>query len=374
MQSTRVCLRLLPLALALASVTPAMARGEEATSATSPYLERAFEQYPDADENEDGILTETEAIRYRKMLRKFSETMDVSETEMKPDLENVSYGPHPRNVMDFWKAQSDTPTPLVIYIHGGGFVGGDKKAVRSMRLLEKMLGAGVSVASINYRFLNQANINLILRDGARAVQFARLNAAKHNIDPKRIALAGTSAGSGMAMWTAFHDELADSSSFDPVLRRSSRVRCVAAINPQASYDMRVWDKIMGAPPVGKPMGNAFYGINLDAGDTQDMLERAMKDASMLDQISRGDPPLFLSCRYLNTTPKSNAHYKHHPKQSIALKDRCDRVGVECIAALRSDGISSRAADNRLIMFLLSHLDVSIPDEFKALLEDGEERP
>ncbi|HPG00495.1 MAG TPA: alpha/beta hydrolase [Kiritimatiellia bacterium] len=374
MQSTRVCLRLLPLALALASVTPAMARGEEATSATSPYLERAFEQYPDADENEDGILTETEAIRYRKMLRKFSETMDVSETEMKPDLENVSYGPHPRNIMDFWKAKSDTPTPLVIYIHGGGFVGGDKKAVRSMRLLEKMLGAGVSVASINYRFLNQANINLILRDGARAVQFARLNAAKHNIDPKRIALAGTSAGSGMAMWTAFHDELADPSSFDPVLRRSSRVRCVAAINPQASYDMRVWDRIMGAPPVGKPMGNAFYGINLDAGDTQDMLERAMKDASMLDQISRGDPPLFLSCRYLNTTPKSNAHYKHHPKQSIALKERCDEVGIECITALRSDGVSSRAADNRLIMFLLSHLDVAIPDEFKTLMEDGAERP
>ena len=289
---------------------------------------------------------------------------------------DIRYGKAEEALLDVYLPPGEVGQgrPTIVWIHGGGFVGGDKKAVRSMRLLEKMLGAGVSVASINYRFLNQANINLILRDGARAVQFARLNAAKHNIDPKRIALAGTSAGSGMAMWTAFHDELADPSSFDPVLRRSSRVRCVAAINPQASYDMRVWDKIVGAPPVGKPMGNAFYGINLDAGDTQDMLERAMKDASMLDQISRGDPPLFLSCRYLNTTPKSNAHYKHHPKQSIALKDRCDRVGVECIAALRSDGISSRAADNRLIMFLLSHLDVAIPDEFKALLEDGAERP
>lgn len=358
---------ILPLLLALLCITPVICSAE-ATSASEPYLERAFEQYPEADEDEDGILTESEAIRYRKMLKKFNETMEVSETEMKPDLEDVSYGPHPRHVMDFWRAESDKPTPLLIYIHGGGFVGGDKRAIRSMRLLDKMLGAGVSVAAINYRFLNQANINLILRDGARAVQFARLNASKHNIDPSRIAIAGTSAGSGIALWTAFHDELADASSFDPVLRQSSRVRCVAAINPQASYDMRAWAKIMGPPPAGKPMGNAFYGINLDRGDSEKLLEQAMKDASMLDQISRGDPPLFLSCRYLNTPPKSNAHYKHHPKQSIALRERCNEVGVECETALRSDNVSTRAADNRMILFLLSHLDVPVPEEFTTLLE------
>jgi len=352
----------------LACALPAIARAE-ATSLSNPYLERAFEQYPDADEDEDGVLTESEALRYRKMMRKFNETMDVSEAEMKPDLENVSYGPHPRNVLDFWRAPGDAPTPLLIYVHGGGFVGGDKKAVRSMRLLDKMLGAGVSVAAINYRFLNQASINLILRDGARAVQFARLHATKHNIDPSRIAIAGTSAGSGIALWTAFHDDIADPSSFDPVLRRASRVRCVAAINPQASYDMRAWERIMGPPPAGKPMGNDFYGINMDGGDTPAMLERAMKDASMLDQISRGDPPLFLSCRYLDTPPKSNAHYKHHPRQSLALRDRCREQGVECETALRSDGASTRAAENRMILFLLRHLDVQVPEEFTRLLDD-----
>jgi len=356
------------LFMTLAWAVPSIARAE-ATSLTNPYLERAFEQYPDADEDEDGVLTESEALRYRKMMRKFNETMDVSEAEMKPDLEDVSYGPHPRNVLDLWKARSDSPTPLLIYIHGGGFVGGDKKAIRSMRLLDKMLGAGVSVASINYRFLNQASINLILRDGARAVQFARLHAAKHNIDPSRIAIAGTSAGSGIALWTAFHDDIADPSSFDPVLRRPSRVRCVAAINPQATYDMSAWKRIMGPPPAGKPMGNDFYGIDLDAGDTPAMLERAMKDASMLEQISRGDPPLFLSCRYLNTPPKSNAHYKHHPKQSIALMERCEEVGVECETALRSDGVSTRAAENRMILFILRHLDVKVPEEFTHLLDD-----
>ena len=44
----------------------------------------------------------------------------------KPDVENAKYGPHERNVLDLWKAKSDTPTPLVVFIHGGGFRGGDK--------------------------------------------------------------------------------------------------------------------------------------------------------------------------------------------------------------------------------------------------------
>ena len=41
-----------------------------------------------------------------------------------PTHADVQYGPHPRNVLDFWQAPSDKPTPLIVYIHGGGFVAG----------------------------------------------------------------------------------------------------------------------------------------------------------------------------------------------------------------------------------------------------------
>src|SRR5215204_4677038 len=47
----------------------------------------------------------------------------------KPDLANVSYGPHARNVLDLWQAKSVTPTPLVAFIHGGGFRQGSKESV-----------------------------------------------------------------------------------------------------------------------------------------------------------------------------------------------------------------------------------------------------
>src|SRR3990170_137734 len=43
-----------------------------------------------------------------------------------PTHANVSYGPHPRNVLDFWQAEGNGPRPLLVYIHGGGWVGGDK--------------------------------------------------------------------------------------------------------------------------------------------------------------------------------------------------------------------------------------------------------
>ena len=45
----------------------------------------------------------------------------------KPALTNVSYGPDRMNVLDFWPAGGEGPRPLLVYIHGGGWIGGDKK-------------------------------------------------------------------------------------------------------------------------------------------------------------------------------------------------------------------------------------------------------
>ena len=102
----------------------------------------------------------------------------------KPTLAKVAYGTHERQVLDFWKAKSAQPTPLLFYIHGGGWIGGDKSLVSGV---DKYLAAGISVASINYRYVTQAIIAGVkppvawpLRDAARALQFVRSKAPEWN--------------------------------------------------------------------------------------------------------------------------------------------------------------------------------------------------
>ena len=71
-----------------------------------------------------------------------------AELKPAPDLVDVSYGPHERNVMDVWKAKSAGPAPLLVFIHGGGFRGGSKDAVQPY-LLNGCLANGVSVVAIS---------------------------------------------------------------------------------------------------------------------------------------------------------------------------------------------------------------------------------
>src|SRR3954463_3986640 len=72
-----------------------------------------------------------------------------------PTHGNVSYGKHERNVLDFWQAKSDKPTPIVVCIHGGGWKGGDKSSYYGR--VKTFLDAGISMATINYRLMKQAD-------------------------------------------------------------------------------------------------------------------------------------------------------------------------------------------------------------------------
>src|SRR3974390_851380 len=64
-------------------------------------------------------------------------------------LIDLPYGKHPRQVLDFYQAKSNKPTPVVFYIHGGGWQGGDKKGFKAKPFNDK----GISVVAINYRYV-----------------------------------------------------------------------------------------------------------------------------------------------------------------------------------------------------------------------------
>ena len=126
----------------------------------------------------------------------------------KPDIADGKYGEFARNTFDLWKPKSKKPTPLVVYIHGGGLAKGDKENL-SAKQLEQMLEAGFAVMAINYRLTPEAVFPQHFMDCARAIQYARYNAKDFNIDPKRVGATGSSAGGMTSLWLGFHDDLAD---------------------------------------------------------------------------------------------------------------------------------------------------------------------
>ena len=150
----------------------------------------------------------------QKAIRAAKKAQRAVSPEIKPDHADLSYGPHANNKLDLWLAKSDRPTPLVVFIHGGGFVGGDKSSA-SAAAIKQCLDADVSFASINYRFRTEVPINTVLRDSARAIQFLRYKSDEFHFDKTRVAAFGGSAGAGTSLWLAFHDDLADPQSRRP---------------------------------------------------------------------------------------------------------------------------------------------------------------
>jgi hypothetical protein len=164
-----------------------------------------------------------------------------------PTIANVAYGTHERQVLDFYKAESAKPTPLLFFIHGGGWMTGDKA---NPDFLAKCLENGISVASINYRLIQDAQaaqidppVKACLDEAARALQFVRSKADEWRIDKERIGGCGGSAGGFTALWLAFSPDMANVKNADPIARESTRLRCVMALVPPTTLDpaqMQAW--------------------------------------------------------------------------------------------------------------------------------------
>jgi acetyl esterase len=250
-----------------------------------------------------------------------------------PTYANVHYGPHERNVLDLYLPESAGPTPLVLYIHGGGFRGGDKRSLNASEA-RSYLDAGFSIAAINYRLTDTAPAPAAYLDCARALQFLRHNAGKWNIDPQLVASTGGSAGAGTSMWLAFHDDLADPDSDEAIARQSTRLTCIAVRNGQSSYDPRFAEKI-GIPRPNferHPFFLPFYGIKADEINSPRAYE-LYKQAAPITYVSEDDPPALLVYSYPNeevTEETSLGLIVHHPRFGIALKERLDKLGIECI--------------------------------------------
>ena len=253
---------------------------------------------------------------------------------VKPTLAEVRYGPHERHVLDFWRAASATPAPLVFVIHGGGWQGGEKERVNKFVNVEGLLAQGISVVAINYRFIKHAEaegvtppVKAPLHDAARALQFVRSQAAAWNLDKTRIGAAGGSAGACSSLWLAFHDDLADPKSADPVARESTRLYCAAVTVAQTTLDpvqMKTWTPNINYG--GHAFGLGSFEQFLAA---RDRLQPLIAEYSPYHLVTKDDPAVYLS---YNASPALGQEVKnpsHTANFGVKLQERCQSLSVAC---------------------------------------------
>lgn len=260
---------------------------------------------------------------------------------------DVSYGPHERNVLDFWQAEGEGPRPLIVFIHGGGWTQGAKS--QAAHRYRPFLDKGISCAAINYRLSSHAPLPAPVHDAARAVQFLRFKAKEWNIDKDRIALTGGSAGGCTSMWILLHDDLADPDSEDPVERESTRVSAAAVGNAQASLDPKVIEGWLGPNLLRHRMiWTAVGEKNLTAARANYQKNRATYvEFSPYNHFSKDDPPLLMTFteHHPMTLPSKNAnHGIHHPVYGLKMKEKADRLGCELHLIIPGEISSDKYAD------------------------------
>jgi len=150
---------------------------------------------------------------------------DERQGVLRPTFADLPYADKsPFEKLDLYlPSEQHSPTPLVIWIHGGGFQTGDKRSMprRDHGPPPKLLGPrgpfqiqvpdvaaltakGYAVVSLNYRLIYKSGEHIYkaaiagFQDGKAAVRFLRANAGRYNLDPKKFAVWGDSAGGYMA--------------------------------------------------------------------------------------------------------------------------------------------------------------------------------
>lgn len=263
-----------------------------------------------------------------------------------PTHANVPYGEHERQVLDFYQAKSDAPTPVVFAIHGGGWVNGSKDGYRNAA--RRYADAGISLVAINYRMVPEATekgveppVKWPIADAARALQFVRSKAKEWNLDKTRIGATGGSAGGCSSLWLLYHDDLADPRSTDPVARESTRLSCAAVNGPQTTLDPKVVREWMPNATYG---GHAF-GVKADKGekggafqkfyDQREKLLPWIREYSPITHVTKDDPPVFMEFPSQKAPPvkgEKQADPTHSALLGMILMEKLKEAGVEGIIA------------------------------------------
>lgn len=206
---------------------------------------------------------------------------------VKQVVRDVPYagGAHRLQKLDITIPFAEPPLPILVYIHGGGWMNGDKSTYR--RICALYAQAGFLVCNINYRLAPQYGFVEQVRDVASAVYWAHGNGSRYGGDPSRMFIAGDSAGSQLTAWYA-------AALRDPALPEATGIGDMIPAESLKGlllfygvYDM---DTML---TTGFPFVKTFFGACF--GKDAETCRHMAGIASPLRHLTSEYPPSFISC-------------------------------------------------------------------------------
>ncbi|QDV77279.1 alpha/beta hydrolase [Botrimarina mediterranea] len=240
--------------------------------------------------------------------------------------------------IDLWLPQASDPTPLVVWIHGGAWMGGSYNAPPIG--LKQLLDRGFAVASVEYRLSGEAIAPAQIHDVKGAVRYLRANAEEYNLDPDAFAAWGSSAGGHLTALLATSGGVADAEGdIGGNLDHSSVIQ--AAVNYFGPTDLLQMNADVRTPP-GSVIDHddptapesrliGFDGAGKGVGVLRDNLanpaapfpEKAALARLMnpIEHVTANDPPMFIA----HGDKDNVVPYQ----QSVRLEQALRNAGVGC---------------------------------------------
>jgi alpha-L-fucosidase 2 len=226
------------------------------------------------------------------------------ETDSPTMRSNVEYGQASgeKLLLDVCQPKGNGPFPVAIYVHGGGWTGGDKANPDDAPVLDLLTEARFTWFSINYRLAPEHRWPACINDVQTAIRWVKANAARYKGDPSRIALIGYSAGGQLVCFAA------------TLVDDSVRVQAVVGFAPGTDF-------VQALSKDGNVLGRAQRGLlNRPAEITAESLGM-LQAISPINHIRPGLPPFLI----LHGDADRSVPYQ----QSLTLQAKLRKNGVEC---------------------------------------------
>jgi len=196
--------------------------------------------------------------------------------------------------LDLWVPDSSTPPPLVVWIHGGGWMIGDRRylpeTLRPNQLFDALLAAGLAVATVDYRLALEAPFPAQLHDVKAAIRYLRAHAGPLGIDTGRIGVWGESAGGHLAALAGLTGHRPDLEGGIGVVGQSSAVDVV--VDWYGPADFTTMPRMSPPPHIAAKLEAAMQTPpedSLVAG----LDDAARADASPITHVTPAAPPFLL---------------------------------------------------------------------------------